>query len=246
MKNLLKSAAAVLCLVLPLAGCGKAGGKVLHVAIERNSPPFSYVEDGKVRGIDAELLKEIALRLNCRLELHPMNFGDIIPAVQKGKYRIGAGSITITEERRKKVLFSLPYVTSGQVLVVPVDSPVKRAVDLANPKYRIGVQQTTTGDQYAVRNLHEPVRFESVKLAIAALAEKKIEAVICDSLEAEDRVNGNSMLKILPIPLTYEEYAFIFPQGETTLQKAFDKEFLAMRKSGRLREIVTKYEEQGE
>ena len=50
-----------------------------------------------------------------------MQFDSIISAVQSGKADVGVAGMTVTEDRKKNVLFSDSYTTAKQVIIVRKD-----------------------------------------------------------------------------------------------------------------------------
>ncbi len=64
-----------------------------------------------------------------------------------GKCDIAAAGMTITDERKKAILFSLPYFDATQALLVKSDSTVATLADLKGKK--LGAQAATTGLDYA-------------------------------------------------------------------------------------------------
>ena len=92
-------------------------GQTLRVAIYPAAPPFSLISSGSPSGLEIDILTEWANRRNRKLEFLIMDFASQIPAVQTGKADMAMGSISITEERQKQVLFSDGYVESHIVLV---------------------------------------------------------------------------------------------------------------------------------
>ena len=92
-------------------------GRTLRVATYPAMPPFNFVNSGKLSGLEPAILTEWANRRNWRLEFLVMDFAAQIPAVQAGKADLAMGAISITEERRKQVLFSDGYIDSHIVLL---------------------------------------------------------------------------------------------------------------------------------
>ena len=84
-------------------------GKIIKVATFPISPPFNFICSGEQSGLEADLLAHWANRRNYRLEFLIMDFASQIPAIQTGKADIAMGSIAVTEERQKQVLFSDGY-----------------------------------------------------------------------------------------------------------------------------------------
>ena len=84
-------------------------GEVLRVATYPAMPPYNFIRSGKPSGMEIDLLTEWANRRNYRLEFLMMDFAAQIPALQTGKADIAMGSVAVTEERQKQVLFSDGY-----------------------------------------------------------------------------------------------------------------------------------------
>lgn len=81
--------------------------------------PFSFIDASHtVVGLDIEIARHIARKLDMKLEVVNMDFGAMIPALAAGKVDMIGACITITEERAKKVLFSEPYYTGGIAALV--------------------------------------------------------------------------------------------------------------------------------
>jgi len=99
----------------------------LRMATDTTQPPFSYVKDNKIVGYDIDIAARFCAAHGYRLEIVPMDFGGMLPAVQTGKCNFAAGCITITEERAKSVLFSSPNYHSGTVAVVKAKNAISGA-----------------------------------------------------------------------------------------------------------------------
>ena len=92
-------------------------GQTLRIAIYPGMPPFSFISSGVPSGLEIDLLTEWANRRNRKLEYLSMDFASQIPAVQTNKADMAMGSISITEERQKQVLFSDGYLASHILLL---------------------------------------------------------------------------------------------------------------------------------
>ena len=225
-------------LLLLAGGCGKERKPKLVMVTSASFAPYEYIERGKIIGIDPAIVGTIAEKLGYELEIQDMAFESVIAAVQSGKADIAASGITITEERKKQVAFTDPYVVAKQVVVVKHGSPVY--VNNMR-KFRIGVQHGTTGDLYVTKNIGNPERYSNVPLAVAALGAGKLDVVVADQEPAVFSVRRRSGLKILPEPLTFEEYAFAISKKNPELLKKFNAELRQMKKSGELDSIISEY-----
>ena len=138
------------------------------MATEATFPPYEFLRGQEIAGIDVEICRAVAERLGRDFRAENMDFDSAIPAVISGKADLAAAGITVTEDRRKNVDFSVPYVTTGSVVIYRQDEPYADAGQLKGRK--IGVQSGTTSENYVLENLQqEPERFKSTPEACAAM-----------------------------------------------------------------------------
>ena len=213
--------------VLTVAGCKEESAKKLVMATSADFPPYEFVNGRKIDGLDPAIIRIIAEKLNCELQIHNMNFDSVITAVQSGKADIAASGLTITDERKKLIKFTVPYVIAQQKTVVKEKSPIKTFADLKGK--RIGVQHGTTGDLYVSKNISKPERFASGTLAIAAMRAGKVDAVVIDSEPANVFVKQNKDLRLLPGALTSEKYAFAVNKKNIVLLAQINAHLLEMQ-----------------
>ncbi len=96
---------------------GKNG--VLRFGTSSVTEPFSFVDHShEVVGLDIEIASLLAKRLGKKLEIVNMEFGAMIPALLADKVDVIGACITISEERAKNVLFSIPYYNGGIAALV--------------------------------------------------------------------------------------------------------------------------------
>lgn len=81
-------------------------------------PPFEYVEGKDIVGFDISMGELIAETCKSNLQVMDMSFDSLIPALSSGAIDFIAAGMSITEERKKNVDFSVPYFSSEQVIIV--------------------------------------------------------------------------------------------------------------------------------
>ncbi|QOX79099.1 ABC transporter permease subunit [Trichlorobacter lovleyi] len=91
---------------------------VLRMGTCANLEPFSFQSNGIITGLDRELSQLIGERLNKEIEIVDMNFEALIPALQSGKIDFALSNFNVTEERKKLVSFSVPYITNDISVLV--------------------------------------------------------------------------------------------------------------------------------
>ena len=159
-------------------------------------PPFEYVENDEVVGVDVDIANEIAKELGVKLTVQDMEFDLIIDYIKAGKGDIGAAGITADDERRKQVDFSVEYITSTQYVIVPAGTDTKT---FKLDGKVIGVQEGTTGDVYyasdaEVIKAKEVKKYKSAIDAAADMLLGRVDCVIIDELPAK-KIRKRTLVK---------------------------------------------------
>ena len=224
-----------------LCACGGSGSsKKLVMATNAAFPPYEMVEDNNIVGIDPEIAKLIADDLGMELVIEDMAFDSIIAAVQTGKADIAMAGMTVTEDRKQNINFSVPYTEAAQVIVVKNDSTIASPDDLAG--LTIGVQIGTTGDIYAEDIENATIeRYSKYFEAINALNQDKIDAVIVDREPGKVFVSENENLKMIDEEFTLEEYAIGVNKENTELLEKINASLEKLQAEGKIDEIINKY-----
>jgi len=90
----------------------------LRVATNASFKPYEYYENGKITGLDMDMMQAVCDELGMELEIIDMEFDSIITAVVSGRADVGAAGMTVTEDRLKNIDFTNSYVTAKQVIIV--------------------------------------------------------------------------------------------------------------------------------
>ena len=93
-------------------------GKPIKVGIAANREPMCFISNGKIAGLDAELIERIAHQLGRPVEYMDMKFSALIAAIESEKVDLIISNFTATEERRKRVNFSEDYFINPLVLTI--------------------------------------------------------------------------------------------------------------------------------
>ena len=250
MKKILVLVLALL-LVFALASCGKKAATVekgyLIMATNAEFPPYEYIENNQIVGIDAEIAAAIAQKLGLELKIENMEFDSIISAVRGGKADIGVAGMTVTAERLEEVDFTATYATGVQVIIVAEGSPITCVDDLfGTGNYTIGVQLGTTGDLYSTWDIEDEGlgtvdRYNKGADAIMALKSGKVDCVIIDNEPAKAFVAENAGLKILDTEYAVEDYAIAMNKNNKDLYEQVNAALNELIADGTVQAILNKY-----
>ena len=220
----------------------------LHMSTNAAFPPYEMTtDDGGFEGIDVEVAQAIAEKLGLELVVDDMGFDAALTAVQTGQSDIAMAGITVTPEREEVMDFSDSYATGVQVVIVKEDSPIQTVDDLANADM-IGCQAATTGYIYCSDTPENGgygedhvTAYENGALAVMALVNGQVDAVVIDNEPAKSFVEQNEGLKILDTEFAVEDYAIGFAKGNTALRDAVNAALSELIADGTVQSIVDKY-----
>ena len=232
--TLLVGAAAALFVV----GCGNSNNSIKMIT-EATFPPYEFLRGQEIVGIDVEICRAVAEKLGRPFQAETVDFDSVIPAVISGKADLAAAGITITEDRKKNVDFSIPYVKTGIVVIYKKSNPFKDAAQLKGKK--IGVQAGTTSETYVLEQLkQEPERSRSPAEAVAGLKSGRVAFVIADIDPAKNCVKGEADLAISDF-ITSEEYAVAIRKGQPELLKAINETITELKANGKLAKWIADF-----
>lgn len=230
-----------------LAAVTDLGGREIKVGSDTTYPPFEFVDENKqIVGFDPDLLAEICRRANCKAVFTTTAWDGIFVALSQGQFDAVASGVTITDERRKNIDFSEPYLRYGQVVLVRMDETAVTGIDTLTGKM-VAVQTGTTNDEKASSlqkegKVGDVRRYETFALAVKALINKDVDAVIIDSYAADGFINITpDKLKKVGEPFTSEALGIALKKGDTVLKQAFDAALEQMKADGTLDSLYKKW-----
>ncbi len=255
MRSLGPRQAATLPPAAPTAAAGPAaaavpdlGGREIKVGSDTAYPPFESVDEKTkaIVGFDPDLMDEICRRANCKAKFTTTAWDGIFVALSQGQFDAVVSGVTITDERRKTVEFSEPYLRYGQVVLARADESAGTGVETLRER-NVAVQTGTTNDEKATALQKEAKigsvrRYETFALAVKALINKDVDAVIIDSPAADGFMATNAgQLKEVGDPFTSEALGIALKQGDTTFKTAFDAALTQMKADGTIDRLYQKW-----
>ncbi|MGZ5374756.1 MAG: transporter substrate-binding domain-containing protein, partial [Aeromicrobium sp.] len=166
-------------------------------------PPFSFMESGTVTGFDVQLGELLAEKMGMTPKFVTNPFETIIQGLNSNKYDAVIGSLTVTDERKQQVDFTIPYYTTGAQIYVQVDNTGIAGPDDLKGK-SIGVVKASTFLDMAqeMTDKDKAIGFDSDVVALQDLVAGRVAAVITDQV-----VGGLAIKKGLAIKAVGEPFA---------------------------------------
>ncbi len=243
-------------MVFALCACGGSGdgltiekGKLI-MSTNAEFPPYEMKADGEgaymgFEGIDIEIAVALAKKLDLELVIDDMGFDSALLAVQNNRSDMVLAGLTYREDRDEVMDFSTSYATGVQLVIVKEGSDV--TMDNLGDKM-IGCQAGTTGYMYASDTIEnggygeDHVNgYDNGALAVQALANGQIDAVIIDNGPAQEYVKANPGLTILEGEWVVEDYCLAVDEGNTALLEKLNAALEELIADGTVQAIVDKY-----
>ncbi len=204
------------------------------IATDATWKPFEYIDDQtkEIVGFDIDIMKAIAAKEGLNVKFTNVAWDPLLAGMAQGTYDVAISSITITEDRKKQMLFSDSYFAAGQIVVVRADNKDITGKDTL--KGMVGVQLGTTGDievQKIKAATSKP--YDDIGLAFQDLLNGQVNAVVCDNPVAVLYVGQNAgKLKLAGSAFTDESYGIAVAKGKTELLKQINAGLKAIKAEG--------------
>ncbi|MBL5772137.1 amino acid ABC transporter substrate-binding protein [Heyndrickxia sporothermodurans] len=217
--------------------------KVLKVGFEGTYPPFNFLNDKKeYEGFDVDISNEMAKRLGVKTEFVATKWESLIGGLKSDKFDIIIGQMTVTDERKKSVDFTDPYVVTGSVLVTRKDTDNIKVLNDIKGK-DVGVGGGTTFEEVAKSVDGANVKlYKAMNDYVQDLINKRLDVIINDQL----LMSYNIKEKNLPIQITSDilnkdEIGMAVKKGNEDFVKKVNQILQEMKEDGKYNEIYKKW-----
>jgi polar amino acid transport system substrate-binding protein len=225
---------------IPIAAPAKAGQLTVEVSLPAPTWWNGDTPDSIKDGFEYCMAANIAWRAGYdKMEVLNVSWDPLVSGQTKG-FDLAISEISITDDRKKVVDFSVPYFSSDiGVLVKKGTSLDEKSIKEA----RIGVQSGTTGASFATDKLKPKSvnQYPEQGDMFTALRAGQIDAAITDtSIVLAEEVQEKGAVAVVGQYKTGEAYGALYPKG-TANAKAFDQIIAALQADGTLKKLADKY-----
>lgn len=216
----------------------------LRVAVDVGFRPFTDQDAaGQLVGYDIDLARAVAGRMGLTAEFVPTGYDGLYDTLTSGRADLIASALPYAPEQGFRARFSSVYFDVGQLLVVPEDSPVRSAEDLAGRTVGVALgsdadalaRRLAAGDGFTLRSDYdEPAE------AFADLEAGRLDAVIADGVAARSAVGNGGDLRIAAA-LSYEPLVLGMPRAAFQLEGEVNRALEELRAEGFLAALDAKW-----
>lgn len=238
-----------------VTGCGsdtKQGAQELPkkvvVGLDDTFAPMGFRnEKGELVGFDIDLAKEAAKRAGMEIEFKPIDWSSKEAELKAKKIDLLWNGLTVSEDRKKNILFSDPYMVDKQYIVVRADdNSINSKEDLAGKV--VGVQQASTGEDALQKDpsgktIKQMKTYADFVNAFMDLSIGRLDAVIADGVIARYTMSKDPGKYRIVETTNYGENPFAvgFRIGDDALRNKINDALISMKKDGTAQKIAEKW-----
>lgn len=242
MKNLIKTLLAC-ALLICVANAKTLREGTLKVATEGTFSPFSYYNDkNELVGYDVDVARAVAEKLGLKIEFLTAPWDAMLAAFDAGKADAVFNQVSITDERKKKYEYSMPYtVVYGAIIVHKDNNDIKSFEDLKGKKNADSA--TSNWAQVAKKYGAQNVTVDSFAKSMELLIARRVDTVVRDNTVFYDflKQRPDAPIKIAAKLKDVDYSAAIVQKGNKELADQISKALNELKAEGKLKEISLKY-----
>lgn len=252
MKRFLTTILAATALALMSGAVTAKEWKVVRLGVEGAYPPFSSVTpSGQLVGFDIDIAKALCKEMGVKCTMVQQDWDGIIPALLARKYDAIVASMSITEERKKKVAFTNKYYNTPAKFVRKKGSGIEINKESLKGK-AVGVQRATTHDNFITEEFGDSVsikRYATQDEAYLDAVAGRIDLLLADSVAMDDgflKTDKGKDFEFVGPDFTDPKYfgegvGVAIRKGDKDLVEMFNKAIDAIRAKGTYAKIQGKY-----
>ena len=156
------------------------------IGLDDNFPPMGFRnEKNELVGFDISMAQEATRRMGIEAEFKPIDWSAKEAELNGKRVDMLWNGLTITEERKKNIAFTSPYMENHQIIVVPKSSTIKTKAELADKV--VGIQDGSSAIDAVQRDpiaasLKELKKFGDNVTALMDLSTGRLDAVVLDEV----------------------------------------------------------------
>jgi putative glutamine transport system substrate-binding protein len=218
----------------------------LIAGVETESPPLGFLDKkGVHKGFDIDIAKALSKELfgdEEAVQFVSVTEGNRVALLNSRKIDIIVAPMTITDERKEAVDFSIPYFITAQLILVRGNSKITKYEDLAGKK--VATIRGSSGDM-AIGELvpaAKRVKFENNFEALQALKEHRVEAFVEDYIVLFNLLQKTQGLKMAGLqPFHPARYGLAVRKGDKEWLDFINSTLMKMRESGAYERLLEKW-----
>ncbi len=189
------------------------------------------------------MVNAICAKINCQAEFVTTGWDGIFAALDQGSFDLVASGVSITDERKKAMDFSEPYIVNSQAVLMRVADQGISLDDFKAQGKKLSAQANTTDAQVAegIVGKENVIAYDSFSASVIALKNKDVDGVVINGANAaayEREFAGELVVAIKD--LQSDPLGLVFRKDDANIA-AFNEGLKAIKDDGTLDQLIGKY-----
>jgi polar amino acid transport system substrate-binding protein len=173
--------------------------KPIHVGTDFGIAPFVIRAASGPEGFSVDMIKEVARRIGRPgVEIADMNMSGLISALMSRRIEVMVNPFGITAERSERMLFTEPYLGTGNAFIIRRSDEMKGLGDMKGKI--LAVNRGTISDTWATENADkvgfEVQRYENFPDSVQAVLTRRAFAALNEIPTANYAATQNPQIKV--------------------------------------------------
>jgi polar amino acid transport system substrate-binding protein len=217
----------------------------LIVGMEMSFPPFEMLDSsGKPAGVSVDLALAMGKALDRPIRFENIPFDGLIPSLKTGKIDLIISSLTMTEDRKKSIDFSDPYLKMGLAILANKNTDIQSINDVDKPGHNIAVKKGTTANIYAMQHFKQAkvLVFNDESACAIEVGQGKADCFIYDQISVfQNWRRHQDRTRAILQPFEQEEWAMGLRKGDDDLRKQVNDFIKQFKEAGGFEQLGEKY-----
>lgn len=240
----------LLMLGLCMGSVAYAGGTIV-VGTSADYPPYEYTDaKGEFVGFDMDLIRAIGEKIGKEVKITDMGFDTLIAGLQNKKIDVVIAAMQASEERKKKVDFSISYHAIKDAVLAKADAgiDITSVYDIA--KYKVASQTGTIQEKWIQENLIKTGKlaaenyfsYERVDNAAMDVKAGRVDVLLIVADPATSLAEKNGLkLALITTETVSAGQSLAVTKGNAELLNAINKAIEELKADGSLKKLMDKY-----
>jgi polar amino acid transport system substrate-binding protein len=222
--------------------------KELVVGTAASMPPLNMTtKDGQIIGMEMDLARFFASAMEVKLTLKPMNFNELLPALEAGQVDMVLSGMTMTPGRNLKVAFVGPYFASGKSILAKMVNvgSIDEIAKMNNPDKVLVALKGSTSQMFVEKVIPKAklVLADDYGQAVTMVRNDTAIAMVADYPICMVSVYRypDAKLGTLEKPISYEPIGVALPPNDPLLVNWVQNFLQTLEKTGQMKMLLEKW-----
>lgn len=229
-------------LLFILSACSGHFEDEIVVVTTPDNPPYSFIENGQIVGLDIDIINAIAYHLGKKAVIKTVGFHKLFGEVATKRVDMAIAGLSITPERLLRVDFSDTYTSATVAVLFKKDSHITQEKELRNKMIgaTLGTVLGQVAQDLAIR-LDARVRtVRDNNILVKELASGIVDVAILEEAQAQAFSNLYPHLSYFLLKDLSSDFAIALPKN-SPLKVSIDNAFRVLEAEGIIDNIREKW-----